>query len=343
MDDEKIFQISLDDKPYKVKKFKLKENLSDVRKVLNISESYEFINENGKNVEIGDEENFTLDNLFENKKKKIFSLKCKKCTKNIIVVINNEKQIQIECFLKDNLLTIREKINKEIKEKFIFILDDFPLEESDEGGFIVNDIINDNKIYIKLNDNLNNNSNDLNDSNNSNDLNNCSKNEIYYSIVCDNKNIGKHKFPNSFTLEEIRKKLDSLIPENSFFLNKNEMIPKISEKYIDVNKIINESNTIFLQSNLKIEEDNNSKNILKEDKLNEEKKDLSQKEIPKEKMKYNNSKDLFLEKKLDDISLSHEINDKSTDSFKEVVLEKSEQILQNKKNENFNDGIKKSL
>ena len=48
-------------------------------------------------------------------------------------------------------------------------------------------------------------------------------------------------------------------------------------------------------------------------------------------MKYNNSKDLFLEKKLDEISLSHEINDKSTDSFKEVVLEKSEQILQNKK------------
>ena len=217
MDDEKIFQISLDDKPYKVKKFKLKENLSDVRKISNISEYYEFINENGKNVEIGDEENFTLDNLFEDKKKRIFSLKYKKCTKNIIVVINNEKQIQIECFLKDNLLTIREKINKEIKEKFIFILDDFPLEESDEGGFIVNDIINDNKIYIKLNDNLNNNSNDLNDSNNSNDLNNCSKNEIYYSIICDNKNIGKHKFPNSFTLEEIRKKLDSLIPENSFF------------------------------------------------------------------------------------------------------------------------------
>ena len=115
----------MDDKPYKVKKFKLKENLSDVRKVLDISEYYEFINENGKNVEIGDEENFTLDNLFENKKKRIFSLKCKKCTKNIIVVINNEKQIQIECLLKDNLLTIREKINKKIKEKFIFIDNEF--------------------------------------------------------------------------------------------------------------------------------------------------------------------------------------------------------------------------
>ena len=72
MDDEKIFQISLDDKPYKVKKFKLKENLSDVRKISNISEYYEFINENGKNVEIGDEENFTLDYLFENKKKGYF-------------------------------------------------------------------------------------------------------------------------------------------------------------------------------------------------------------------------------------------------------------------------------
>ena len=72
MDDEKIFQISLDDKLYKVKKFKLKENLSDVRKISNISEYYEFINENGKNVEIGDEDNFTLDNLFENKKKGYF-------------------------------------------------------------------------------------------------------------------------------------------------------------------------------------------------------------------------------------------------------------------------------
>ena len=281
----------------------------------------------------------------------------------------------------------------------------FPLEESEESEFTVKDIINDNKISIKLNDNLNNNSNDLNDSNNSNDLNNCSKNEIYYSIVCDNKNIGKHKFPNSFTLEEIRKKLDSLIPENSFFLNGNETIPKISEKYIDVNKIINESNTIFLQSNLKIEEDNNSKNILKEDKLNDEKKDLSQKEIPKEKMKYkilidgkkyfrkfypneklkiirdklgnlmsissrfyyqnseididdeitttieeiieNNLheiiiKDLFLEKKLDDISLSPKTNDKSSflsDSFKDNPLEKSEKTLQNNKNEPISGSI----
>ena len=34
MDDEKIFQISLDDKPYKVKKFKLKEKLNDVRKII---------------------------------------------------------------------------------------------------------------------------------------------------------------------------------------------------------------------------------------------------------------------------------------------------------------------
>ena len=106
-------------------KFKLKEKLSDVRKVLNISESYEFINENGKNVEIGDEENFTLDNLLKKKKKATFTLKCRKCTKNIIVVINNNKQIQIECLLKDNLLTIREKINKKIKEKFIFIDNEF--------------------------------------------------------------------------------------------------------------------------------------------------------------------------------------------------------------------------
>ena len=72
MDDKKAFQIFLDDKKQKMTKFKLKEKLSDVRKVLNISEYYEFINENGKNVEIGDEENFRLDNLFEDKKKGYF-------------------------------------------------------------------------------------------------------------------------------------------------------------------------------------------------------------------------------------------------------------------------------
>ena len=81
MDDQKMFQISLDNKPYKVKKFKLKEKLSDVRKILNINEYYEFINENGFNIDIDDEESFTLNNLFENKKKETFTLKFKKCTR----------------------------------------------------------------------------------------------------------------------------------------------------------------------------------------------------------------------------------------------------------------------
>ena len=153
MDDEKIFQISLDDKPYKVKKFKLKEKLSDVRKILNINEYYEFINENGFNIDIDDEESFTLNNLFENKKKETFTLKFKKCTQKIIVVINNKKEIEIECLLKDNLSTIREILNNEIKEKFQFIYNEkFLIEESDDEEFTVNDIIKNNKISIKLNE-----------------------------------------------------------------------------------------------------------------------------------------------------------------------------------------------
>ena len=290
MDDQKMIHISLDDKPYKIKKFKLKEKLSDVRKILNINEYYEFIDENGFSIEIDDEESFTLNNLFENKKKGIFTLKFKKCTQKRIVVINNKNEIEIECLLKDNLSTIREILNNEIKEKFQFIYNEkFLIEESDDEEFTVNDIIKNNKISIKLNEKEKTiidsseiksiNKKNLNDSNNSN---NCSKNEKYYSIVCDNKSIGKYKFSNSSTLEEIRKNLDSLIPENIFFLEGNERIAKNSEKYIDVNKITDESNIIFLQSDSKKEEDNNSKNILKEDKLNEEKKDLSQKEIPKE-------------------------------------------------------------
>ena len=149
MDDEKIFQISLDDKPYKVKKFKLKEKLSDVRKILNINEYYEFINENGFNIEIDDEESFTLNNLFENKKKGIFTLKFKKCTQKRIVVINNKNEIEIECLLKDNLSTIREILNNEIKEKFQFIYNEYPVDESEEGDFEVNEIIKNNKISIK--------------------------------------------------------------------------------------------------------------------------------------------------------------------------------------------------
>ena len=50
MVDKKIFQISLDDKPHKIKKFKSKEKLNDVRKLLKISEYYEFINKNGFNI-----------------------------------------------------------------------------------------------------------------------------------------------------------------------------------------------------------------------------------------------------------------------------------------------------
>ena len=297
MDDQKMFLISLDDKPYNVKKFKLQEKLSDIRKVLNINEYYEFINENGFSIEIDDEENYTLDNLFEDKKKGTFTLKCRKCTKKIIVVINNKEKIEIECLLKDNLSTIREILNNEIKEKFQFIYNEkFLIDEPEEGEFTVNDIIKNNKISIKLNEKekilidssekKSINKKNLNDSNNSNNSNDCSENEKYYSIVCDNKSIGKHKFSNSSTLEEIRKKLDSLIPENSFFLEGNERIAKNSEKYIDVNKIADESNIIFLQSNSKKEEDSNNNNILKEDKLNEEKKDLSQKETPKEKKRY---------------------------------------------------------
>ena len=401
-----MFQISLDNKPYKVKKFKLKEKLSDVRKILNINEYYEFIDENGFNIDIDDEESFTLNNLFENKKKETFTLKFKKCTQKIIVVINNKKEIEIECSLKDNLSNIREILNNEIKEKFQFIYNEYPVDESEEGDFEVNEIIKNNKISIKLNEKEKTiidsseiksiNKKNLNDSNNPN---NCSKNEKYYSIICDNKSIGKYKFSNSSTLDEIRKKLDSLIPEKSIFLEGNGKIPKISEKYIDVNKIADESNIIFLQSDSKKEEDINNKNILKEDKLNEEKKDLSQKEISKEKTRYkilingklyfrrfypnekleiirdelgelmstnarfyyqdseidvddettttieeiieNNKpeiiiKDLFLEKKLDDISLSTKTNDKSSvlsHPLEEVTSEKKQQTLENNKNE----------
>ena len=77
MVDKKIFQISLDDKPHKIKKFKSKEKLNDVRKLLKISEYYEFINKNGFNIEIDDEESFTLDNWFE-KKNWTFTLKSRK-------------------------------------------------------------------------------------------------------------------------------------------------------------------------------------------------------------------------------------------------------------------------
>ena len=38
MNEKKRFQIYLDDKPYKIKKFKLNEKLSNVRKTLNINE-----------------------------------------------------------------------------------------------------------------------------------------------------------------------------------------------------------------------------------------------------------------------------------------------------------------
>ena len=285
MDSQKIFQISLDDKPYKVKKFKLNETLSNVRQALNISEYYECVDGNGFSVGIDDEENFTLENLIQDNKKGTFSLHYKKCTKTVIVLINNKEEIQIECLLKDTLIKIREQLNKDIKEKFEFILNDYPIKETDESEFIVEDIINSNKILIKLTETKNDppssiNSINKNNKKSSNDLSN-SKSETYYCIICDNKNIGKHKFSSLTTLEEIRKKLDSLIPENSFFLNGKERIDKNSEKYINVNKITDETNILFLQTDIQKEDNNNSNNI-----IIEEKKDLPQKEIAKEKKRY---------------------------------------------------------
>ncbi len=422
MDEIKIFQISLDNEPYKVKKFQLKETLKNVRKILNINEYYECVDGNGFSVDIDDEENFTLENLIEDKTKSIFSLNYKKCTNKVIILINNKEEIQIECLLKDNLSNIRKILNEEIKENFNFIFNNFLIDESEEIEFKVKDIIHNNKLLIKLNktkkkliskspiksfsksnEKNSNNSYDLNNSNISNNSND-SNNETYYIIFCDNKNIGKHKFSNSITLEEIRKKLDSLIPENSFFFHGKEKIDKNSEKYINVNKITHENN-IFLQSDIKKEENNNSNNKIIEDKLIEEKKDLPQKEIPKEKKRYkiiingklyfrrfcpnekidvirdelgnlmstnarfyyqdaeididdettttieeiikNDKpeiiiKELNLEKNLDEISLSTKANDKSSflsDSFKELPIEKSEQLLEKNKNEPISGSI----
>ena len=314
MDETKIFQISLDNKPYKTKKFKLKETLKNVRKLLNLNEYYECVDGNGFIVDIDDEDNYILENLIEDKTKSKFSLNYKKYTIKVIVLINNKEEIKIECSLKDNLSNIRKILKEEIKETFNFIdKDKFCIDESEETEFTVKDIIYNGKLLIKLNktkkklksqsqiksfsksnEKNSNNSIDLNNSNNSNnsfDLNNSnnsndSNNETYYIIFCDNKNLGKHKFSNSTTLEEIRKKLDSLIPENSFFFDGNEKIAKNSEKYINVNKIIDETNIIFLQSDIKKEENNNSNNKIIEDKLIEKKKDLPQKEIPKEKKRY---------------------------------------------------------
>ena len=217
MDNLKIFEISLDDKPYKVKKFNLNETLSNVRRTLNISEYYECINGNGFSVGIDDEENFTLENLYEDRNRDTFTLNYKKCTKTIIALINNEEEIQIECLLKDNLNIIRGKLNEKVKEKFEFIRNDYPIKEEDESEFTVQDIIHENKIIIKLNEIKNEitppsslNSFNKNNENNSNDLNelNNSNNETYYCIICDNQNIGKHTFSSLTTLEEIRKKLD---------------------------------------------------------------------------------------------------------------------------------------
>ena len=128
MYNQKIFQIFIDDKPYKIKKFILNEKLSNIRKVLNINEKYVIVNENWIEIDINDEENFTLDNLIEDKKKEEFILNYKKTVNKIIVLINDKEVTQIECLLKDNLTIIRKKRKKLKKTWILYIMKSFLLK-----------------------------------------------------------------------------------------------------------------------------------------------------------------------------------------------------------------------
>ena len=138
-----ITKIEFEGKIIGSKPLSLDDTLSSVRtklkeKTKNIS--YQFLDAEGNNVEVGDENDYKLSDIINDKKIKIVAAEI---GESIKIFINNKEFCSKNINEMQNLQEVRNCLNNEIKQDFIFLdIDSCDIEKGDEKDYSLNDILN---------------------------------------------------------------------------------------------------------------------------------------------------------------------------------------------------------
>ena len=145
-----ITKIDLDGKIIGSKPLLSDETLSSVRtklkeKTKNIN--YQFLDQEGNEVEIGDENDYKLSDIINGKKIKIIAVEN---GESIQIFVNNKEFCSKNLNEMLNLNEVRNILKNDIKQDFIFLdSDSCDIEKEDEKDFSLKNILNDQAIYLK--------------------------------------------------------------------------------------------------------------------------------------------------------------------------------------------------
>ena len=145
-----ITKIELDGNIIGSKPLLLDDSLSSVRtkikeKTKNIN--YQFLDIDGNNIEVQDEDDYKLSDIINEKKIKIISSQ----NGELIKIFLNDKEFCSKCLSETQYLKeIRNLLKNEIKQDFIFLdADGCDIEKEDEEEFSLKDISKNQSIYLK--------------------------------------------------------------------------------------------------------------------------------------------------------------------------------------------------
>lgn len=113
---------------------------------------YIFLDKNGKPINREKENDFSLENISENKMIRI-KAENNTSTSKINLILNDTNACSIDCSPSQNLEKLRNIINQNIKDEFSFLdQDGFPITKEDEKLYSIEDILNEESIKTKGND-----------------------------------------------------------------------------------------------------------------------------------------------------------------------------------------------
>ena len=273
---KQITKIELDGKIIGTKPLLMDDNLFIVREKIKqkVDVSYIFLDQDGNNIEQGNEKDYTLKDISLGKIIKLKSYDDKNVKFGINIFLNDKKIFNLVCKIKNKLNKIRKLIFDKIKVDFIFLdSDGNTIDKEDEKDYSVEDILSNETnelkgIHIqrvrspkvsgimnqpKLSNSL------LNKKRNMEmDIEKISENEKendvskLVSVYLDNNQFTVKKLKLNNSLDIIRKNIGEKVLESSFFtLENGDKIEIADESGITLQDILIENKKIFMISNKK--------------------------------------------------------------------------------------------
>ena len=275
---KQITKIELDGKIIGTKPLLMVDNLIIIREKIKqkVDVLYIFLDQEGNNIEQGNEKDYTLKDISLKKIIKLKSYKDKNIKSGINIFLNDKSIFYLNCKNENKLNKIRKLIFGKIKVDFIFLdSDGNSIDKEDEKDYSVEDILSNEAIKIKSMDNelkrmhiqrgrspkvpeimkqsqlsyslLNKKRNMEMD---------IKKNEVskLISVYLDNNQLTVIKLKLNDSLDLIRKNIFKKVPENSLFtLENGDKIEITDESGITLQDILIDNKKIFMSSNKKFE------------------------------------------------------------------------------------------